>query len=57
MEFQEKSSLFSASFSEDFLKHIPYNTKKELVKMEWIKQMNEALAYIETQLEGEIDYG
>ena len=25
--------------------------------MEWIKQMNEALAYIETQLEGEIDYG
>lgn len=24
--------------------------------MEWIKQMNEALAYIETQLEGEIDY-
>ena len=50
MEFQEKSSLFSASFSEDFLKHIPYNTKKELVKMEWIKQMNEALAYIETQL-------
>lgn len=25
--------------------------------MEWIQQMNEALAYIETQLEGEIDYG
>lgn len=51
-----KTSQFSVLISEDFLQGIPYHIGKELMQMEWIKQMNEAVAYMETQLEGEVDY-